>query len=257
MTIAFLTSFYPYISRPENHPIFKRLQDDKVDIVIIATKKSFRNILKELKKYSLLYLFQKTLKKIFFKVFLSFRLYYNKKGYKKENGKKNGRVFIVKNQNSKKCENILKDIKTDLLVLFGTGIIKKHILDIPKFGCIGTHYGMLPKYRGMNVTEWAVFYGDLVGISIFFVNEKIDTGNIIATQEIPIERGDTIKSLREKSNIVSNQLLLQVLKKMIKNNGKISFHPQEINEGKQYFVMHPRLRAIVESKLEVIKSSYL
>ncbi|MCD6569044.1 hypothetical protein J7K70_02835, partial [bacterium] len=75
---------------------------------------------------------------------------------------------------------------------------------------------------------------------------------IIATQEIPIERGDTIKSLREKSNIVSNQLLLRTIKEIIKNNGRISSHPQRINEGKQYFVMHPRLRAVVERKLENI-----
>ena len=247
--IVFLTNFYPYISRPDNHPIFKGLQDDGVDIVIIATKRSFKSILKEIKKYSLFYLFKKILKKIFLKFFSFFQLYNNKK----EDGKKNTRIFIVENHNSKKCENILKDIKVDLLVLFGTGIIKKHILDIPKFGCIGAHYGILPKYRGMNVTEWAVFYGDPVGVSIFFVDPKIDTGGIIATQEIPIECGDTIKSLREKSNIASNQLLLQTIKKMIKNNGKILSRTQEANEGKQYFVIHPRLRAIVESKLETIK----
>ena len=176
---------------------------------------------------------------------------------KKKDDRKNIRIFVVENHNSKKCGNILKDIKTDLLVLFGTGIIKKHILDIPKFGCIGAHYGILPKYRGMNVTEWAVFYGDPVGISIFFVDAKIDTGGIITTQEILIEYGDTIKSLREKSNIASNELLLQTVKKMIKNHGEISSCSQEANEGKQYFVMHPRLRAIVESRLSIAKDSSL
>ncbi|MCD6568988.1 hypothetical protein J7K70_02530, partial [bacterium] len=64
MTIAFLTSFYPFISRPDNHPIFRELQGNKVDIVVIATKKNFRETLKEIRKYPLFFLFRKILKKI-------------------------------------------------------------------------------------------------------------------------------------------------------------------------------------------------
>ena len=71
-------------------------------------------------------------------------------------------------------------------------IIPKEILDIPKYGCINVHGSLLPKYRGAAPIQWAVLNGDKeTGITTMFMDEGMDTGDMILKEVVKIEEDET------------------------------------------------------------------
>ncbi len=150
--------------------------------------------------------------------------------------------------NSKTAIGVVKDKKIDLLINAGGGIFKLNLIKSPKIGILNTHMGYLPKYRGMNALEWSLFYDEKIGVTLHFIEPGIDMGDILLFKEIPLNNTDTIASLRRKSLSVSLELIIEGINGII--NKKIKRIKQVSNEGKQYFVMHPRLKKYVESKIQ-------
>lgn len=93
----------------------------------------------------------------------------------------------------------MRQLKPDyiLTVLFGH-ILKKELLDIPTFGGINMHPSLLPHYQGAGGSSWSIMEGTPHGVTVHFMDEGIDTGDIIAQKEIPIDFTDTAASLRTK-----------------------------------------------------------
>ncbi len=121
------------------------------------------------------------------------------------------------------------------------------ILDVPAVGMLNAHMGLLPAFRGMNVLEWGLLAGQPIGVSVHFVTRGIDTGDILGFQKIPIEPGDTLDALRAKSLAINVELLARCVRQLAE--GKAVRTPQRPEDGRQYFVMHPRLRRIVERQV--------
>ena len=94
----------------------------------------------------------------------------------------------------------LKELEPDLIlsVLFGY-ILKKNVLEIPKQGCINIHNGYLPYNKGVNANIWSIIDGTPAGGTIHFMDEGIDTGDIIARREVPVLFSDTGKTLYKKT----------------------------------------------------------
>ena len=90
--------------------------------------------------------------------------------------------------------------KPDMLVTAAYGkILRKKILNIPKYGCINLHPSLLPKYRGPSPINWALFHGDSVtGTSVFFMNKKMDAGDIILQSKLSIQPNDNYGTLSNK-----------------------------------------------------------
>lgn len=158
------------------------------------------------------------------------------------------KVYFSNDVNSAHTHNILRSEKTDIAIQAGVGIIKKQVLRIPKIGILNAHMALLPKYRGMNVLEWSLFYGDPVGMSIHFIDEGIDTGDILLQEAINIEKGDTIERLRQKADRLFTGLFIKAVKGL--QEGSLKRVEQAEEDGRQYFVMHPRLKNYVENKLK-------
>ena len=108
--------------------------------------------------------------------------------------------------------------------------------------------GLLPAFRGMNVLEWSLFYEEPIGVTLHLIERGIDTGDILAFKEIPLEEGDTIATLRAKSLVVSVSLMAECIESL--RLGRLTRTKQRPQDGRQYFVMHPRLKAVVESRLK-------
>jgi methionyl-tRNA formyltransferase len=108
--------------------------------------------------------------------------------------------------------------------------------------------GLLPYFRGMNVLEWSIFYNRKIGVTVHFIDRGIDTGDILMFKEIPVESGDTIEDLRDKSGIINLELINSVILRL--SRGTLQRIRQLSEEGKQFFVMHPRLKTLVENKLK-------
>jgi methionyl-tRNA formyltransferase len=120
--------------------------------------------------------------------------------------------FKVKNINSNEFVNkVRNDLKPDLIISVNFDqIFKKEIINIPDKGCINIHASLLPNYRGRAPLNWAILKGeDKTGVTVHFINEGIDTGEIILQEEIKIKKdnyiSDILKQVKEKYPIMINE----------------------------------------------------
>ena len=157
------------------------------------------------------------------------------------------RLIITDDVNNSRVIAYLRNAQIDLLLNTGGGLYKSEVISTVKAGILNAHMGPLPEFRGMNVMEWSLFYGRTIGVTLHFIDKGIDTGDIIFFKSIPVGSGDTIEDLRNKSGIVNIELFYTAIKSI--SDDKLIRTKQFKGEGKQYFVMHPRLRSIVESRL--------
>lgn len=117
---------------------------------------------------------------------------------------------------------ILKKLNIDLIVTCAYGqILPKEVLDLPKFACINVHASLLPKYRGSAPIQWALFNGDKeTGVTIMYMDEGMDTGDIIKKDKIDILDSDNVGTLHDKLSFLGAQTLENILPKIFSNNVK-------------------------------------
>ena len=116
----------------------------------------------------------------------------------------------------KEFQDVL-DLKPDLIVTCAYGqIIPKEILDCPKLGCINVHGSLLPKLRGGAPIHHAIIDGyDETGITIMYMDEAMDSGDIISQRSIKIEDSDNVGILWNKMSLLGRDLLLETLPSII------------------------------------------
>ena len=105
-------------------------------------------------------------------------------------------IIPVSSVNDDRCLQALKDIAPDLVIVNGTRIISKQVLDAIPAKFINIHAGITPMYRGVHGAYWALVNNDAVhcGVTIHLVDPGIDTGAIIAQQVIPLSKKDNFVS---------------------------------------------------------------
>ncbi|MBA7688384.1 Methionyl-tRNA formyltransferase [subsurface metagenome] len=157
-------------------------------------------------------------------------------------------VYYVSDFYQKRSLELLRKLEPDLFAPIGIGIVRKQILQIPRVGTLNAHSGLLPKYRGMNMVEWSLFDGHSLGVTIHFMDEGIDTGDILLQKEFDIDTGDTIDTLRDKSSRTGKQAMIETIEKI--NDGLLRPIPQKSGNGKQYFRMHQRLKLMIDKELK-------
>lgn len=157
------------------------------------------------------------------------------------------RLIITDDVNNSRVIDYLRNAQIDLLLNTGGGLYKSEVISTVRTGILNAHMGPLPEFRGMNVMEWSLFYSRDIGVTLHFIDKGIDTGDILLFKTIPVESGDTIEDLRNKSGILNIELFYTAIKCISEN--KLGRTRQLKDEGKQYFVMHPRLRSFVENRL--------
>lgn len=118
-------------------------------------------------------------------------------------------------------------LNPDLIVVAAFGqMIPKILLDFPKYKCINVHASLLPKYRGGSPMQKSITSGDAeTGVTIMYMAEKMDAGDLLAQKSIPILESDTLGSLEEKLAILGSDLLMETLPKVI--DGTIIPVPQD------------------------------
>ena len=115
--------------------------------------------------------------------------------------------------------NKLKSINADVFVIVAFRMLPKIIWEIPKKGTINLHASLLPNLRGAAPIHWAIINGlEETGVTTFFINEKIDFGNIIEQCKLKINNNENTGQLYEKLKIEGSELLISTLKIIEKNN---------------------------------------
>ena len=107
----------------------------------------------------------------------------------------------------------LKEEAPDLIVVVAYGkILPKFVLDTPKLGCINVHVSLLPRWRGAAPMQRAIMAGDReTGVTIMYMDEGLDTGDILMREAFPIEPTDTFETVHDKSAALGARLLPRAL----------------------------------------------
>jgi methionyl-tRNA formyltransferase len=130
------------------------------------------------------------------------------------------------NINSIDSINFLNKINPDLIISISANqIFRKQIINLPKNGCINLHTALLPKYKGLMPTFWALKNNESeIGVSVFFMDEGVDTGDILIQEIIPIEPSDTLETLINKTKKVGMDAIINAINKI--NSGDVkTFKP--------------------------------
>lgn len=121
----------------------------------------------------------------------------------------------------------------DLIVTAAFGqILPKELLDAPKHGCINVHASLLPELRGGAPMHYAIIQGkEKTGITIMYMVEKLDAGDMLTQAEVPITETDTVGTLHDKLSEAGANLLSETLPKLLR--GELQATPQ--NEAEATF----------------------
>ncbi|MBO6585426.1 MAG: methionyl-tRNA formyltransferase [Gracilimonas sp.] len=124
-------------------------------------------------------------------------------------------VIEVDDLSSPQFGTQLKALEADLFVVVAFRILPTSVLSIPKKGSINLHASLLPKYRGAAPIHWAIINGeDETGCTVFFLDEKVDTGNIILQQKTEIGDNETTGELYNRLRDMGSELLLESIHKI-------------------------------------------
>ncbi|RJS62136.1 methionyl-tRNA formyltransferase [Bacillus sp. PK3_68] len=133
-------------------------------------------------------------------------------------------------RNSEELQQII-DLQPDVIVTAAYGqILPNELLAAPKFGCINVHASLLPELRGGAPIHYAILQGkDKTGITIMYMAERLDAGDIISQAEVIIEETDHVGSLHDKLSKVGSKLLAETLPKLIAD--EVSPRPQDESQA--------------------------
>ena len=128
----------------------------------------------------------------------------------------------------------LRAIGPDVLVSVSCPqIFKRPLIELAPSGCLNVHGALLPLYRGVLPSFWMLANGERrAGVSIYFVNEAIDAGELCAQRSFAIEPDDTLDSFLRRSKAIAADMLVDVLRRM--EDGTVRRTPLNLEEGSYY-----------------------
>ena len=128
-----------------------------------------------------------------------------------------------------KDETFIEALKTwdaDLQIVVAFRMLPEVVWNMPKYGTFNLHASLLPQYRGAAPINWAVMNGDTeTGITTFFLNHEIDTGEVIQQVKVPIAETDDVGIVYDKLMVLGGKLVTETVNAII--NGTVKSIPQE------------------------------
>lgn len=141
----------------------------------------------------------------------------------------------------------LKDLAFDIGLHKAGVIYRTRTIAAFRLGILNPHIGMLPEYRGRSVMEWSLLQGDPVGITVFFVDEGIDTGQrIVVAEAVDVSK---CRSVAEAKSYLFNLDGLFFRKALESISSGNTFHLND-GTGRRYYVMSKLFEGAVEKLLQ-------
>lgn len=143
--------------------------------------------------------------------------------------KHNLKVLQPVNLKSEEFLMNLKELQPDVQVVVAFRMLPKVVWDFPEKGSFNLHASLLPQYRGAAPINWAIINGEkITGVSTFFLDEKIDTGEMILQKEVEIAPNETAGELHDKLMEAGGTLIKETLELIEKN--EVTTTPQPIHQ---------------------------
>jgi methionyl-tRNA formyltransferase len=158
-------------------------------------------------------------------------------------------IWEVDSVNDPEFLAILEKLKPDLIINQAQEIVKSGFIKIPPYGVLNRHSSLLPKNRGRLTPFWVLFRQEReTGVSIHFVTEEIDRGDIICQGKIIVEKTDDFLTLTQKGYDIAAELMLSAIKKI--ESGKFEVLPNDPAKGNYNTI--PTLRNALTYKKNTI-----
>ncbi len=139
-------------------------------------------------------------------------------------------LFQPKNMNDNRFITKIRSLKPDLIVVVAFRMIPEKIWKIPPMGTINLHASLLPNYRGAAPINWSIINNEkYTGVTTFYINDKIDCGDILLQKEILISKNETAGSLHDKLSLEGSKLICETIIKLSKN--QIIAKPQKFKQN--------------------------
>lgn len=107
----------------------------------------------------------------------------------------------------------LGNVSPDLVVVVAFRILPREIFTIPRLGSFNLHASLLPKYRGAAPINWAIINGETeTGVTTFFLQEKVDTGNVLLQARVPISDDDDAGTIHDKLADIGAEIVLHTVR---------------------------------------------
>ena len=124
----------------------------------------------------------------------------------------------------------LKALNADLFIVVAFRMLPKVIWEIPKKGTVNLHGSILPNYRGAAPINWAIINGEKEsGVTTFFINEKIDTGDVLLVEKTKIQDGQTAGELHDELMEIGSKLVIKTVSNL--ETGILKTKKQIISES--------------------------
>ena len=122
-------------------------------------------------------------------------------------------LFRVKSTNTPEVVEQIRSLQPDVVFVIGwTRLVSSEILAIPRFGCVGMHASLLPKYRGRAPVNWVLIHNEVEsGNTAMKLNDGADTGEIAAQRAFPISLADTCQTLYHKVSLAGREMTREIL----------------------------------------------
>ncbi|MBI9019941.1 MAG: methionyl-tRNA formyltransferase [Verrucomicrobia bacterium] len=136
-------------------------------------------------------------------------------------------VFSPEKVGSAESLEVLRKLRADLFVVVAYGqYIPQSVLALPPCGAINLHPSLLPKYRGSSPIQWALANGDsMTGVTILYVSEKMDSGDILCQREVPIGPEDNALTMDPVLAQTGADLLMEAVEQI--RSGTVAARPQD------------------------------
>lgn len=177
----------------------------------------------------------------------------------KKNAEKYGfPVYQPESTRNQQLHSILKEINPDIYVVVAYKILPESILNIPHRGAVNLHASLLPKYRGAAPVNHAILNGETeTGLTTFLIQKKVDTGDLLLQQSLPIDNSITTGETLSKLSFLGADLVIKTLDALVKNTikpikqdgTKATFAPKinvqdcKINWSNPALMIHNQIRA--------------
>ena len=122
-------------------------------------------------------------------------------------------VYTPKTLRDEDFSGLLKELSPDLIVVVAYGkILPPEVINYPRYGCINLHVSLLPKYRGAAPMQRAIMEGEeKTGVTVMYMDEGLDTGDIIAVSEFDIGPADDFEAIHDRSAEIGSALLSKTI----------------------------------------------
>ena len=144
------------------------------------------------------------------------------------------RATEIRDVNAVEFLEELRALRPDLIVSVSCPqIFKRPVIELPPKGCLNIHGAILPNYRGIMPSFWMLANGEKrTGVSVYFMNERIDAGDLCGQRVFDVEPTETLDQLLRRSKAIAADLLIEVVEAI--ERGDITRTPLDLAKGSYY-----------------------